>query len=58
MTSATLIHTKQYYSANLAQDINAVNQRLSIYNEYLIEREACVDTFEDTDFKAEIVGPR
>lgn len=48
MTSATLIHTKQYYSANLAQDINAVNQRLSIYNEYLSEGEAHIYTFENS----------
>jgi hypothetical protein len=58
MTSATLIHTNQYYSANLAQNINEVNQRLSIYDEYLSEGEACVHTFKDVDFKAEISGPR
>ena len=58
MTSATLIHTKQYYSANLAQDINAVNQRLSIYNEYLSEGETHMYTFKDSNFRAEIAGPR
>ena len=52
MTSATLIHTKQYYSANLAQDINEVNQRLSIYDEYLSEGEACVHTFRDAEFQS------